>query len=180
MLTILTLLSAASSTASTSPMMDISPLERAFAEERELRERALAAASLGNKSPPPLPPHAAAAMASAVAAANAAAAAQAAASASADHNGNKDAHKTTPGTFPFYPASLAAAFNLRPAPPSSLASSLPVSLTGIPTSNPSVQTTAVTSAVHSAALNLSSSKNNISPEFDKISLWNIKPRIYYF
>lgn len=59
-------------------MMDISPLERAFAEERE---RALAAASLGNKSPPPLPPHAAAAMASAVAAANAAAAAQQAASA---------------------------------------------------------------------------------------------------
>ena len=67
-----------SSATSISPMMDISPLERAFAEERE---RALAAASLGNKSPPPLPPHAAAAMASAVAAANAAAAAQQAASA---------------------------------------------------------------------------------------------------
>lgn len=67
-----------SSATSISPMMDISPLERAFAEERE---RALAAASLGNKSPPPLPPHAASVMASAVAAANAAAAAQQAASA---------------------------------------------------------------------------------------------------
>jgi hypothetical protein len=70
-----------SSATSISPMMDISPLERAFAEERE---RALAAASLGNKSPPPLPPQAAAAMASAVAAANAAAAAQQAASAQGD------------------------------------------------------------------------------------------------
>ena len=67
-----------SSATSISPMMDISPLERAFAEERE---RALAAASLGNKSPPPLPPHAASVMASAVAAANAAAAAQQAATA---------------------------------------------------------------------------------------------------
>ena len=32
----------------------------------------------------------------------------------ADHNGNKNAHKTAPATFPFHPASLAAAFNLRP------------------------------------------------------------------
>ena len=74
----LEILSNSSSATSISPMMDISPLERAFAEERE---RALAAASLGNKSPPPLPPHAASVMASAVAAANAAAAAQQAASA---------------------------------------------------------------------------------------------------
>ena len=79
----------ASSTASSSPMMDISPLERAFAEERE---RALAAAaSMASRKSPPLPPNAASNNA-------------------ADHNGN-DGNKAA---FPFHPASLAAAFNLRP------------------------------------------------------------------
>ena len=78
-----------SSTASSSPMMDISPLERAFAEERE---RALAAAaSMASRKSPPLPPNPASNNA-------------------ADHNGN-DGNKAA---FPFHPASLAAAFNLRP------------------------------------------------------------------
>ena len=79
-----------SSTTSSSPMMDISPLERAFAEERERALAAAAASMAASRKSPPLPP---------------------ATSASADHNGN-DGNKA----FPFHPASLAAAFNLRPPP----------------------------------------------------------------
>ena len=89
---------ATSSTTSTSPMMDISPLERAFAEERERQALAVAAAaaaaSMASRTSPPLPP-------------------VTSASALADHNGN-DGNKAA---FPFHPASLAAAFNLRPHAP---------------------------------------------------------------
>ena len=87
-------LSSTSTTSSSkSQMMDISPLERAFAEERE---RAI------NKTSPPIPP-----LASNTASA-------------ADHNGN-NGEKTTasgppPFNFPFHPASLAAAFHMQRPP----------------------------------------------------------------
>ena len=76
-------------------MMDISPLERAFAEERE---RAIA------KTSPPIPHSMASQTASA-----------------ADHNGN-NGDKTAASAaaaalnFPFHPASLAAAFHLQRPP----------------------------------------------------------------
>ena len=96
-------LSSASTTSSHSTkgqMMDISPLERAFAEERE---RAIAKAS------PPIPP-----LASKPASA-------------ADHNGNNGdksaasaaaaaAAAAAAMNFPFHPASLAAAFHLQRPP----------------------------------------------------------------
>jgi hypothetical protein len=81
--------STASTASSSSPMMEISPLERAFAEERE---RAIAA----SKKSPPLPPPT---------------------SAASDHNGNQGTKTVSAasaaGCFPFHPASLAAAFNLQ-------------------------------------------------------------------
>jgi uncharacterized protein YfiM (DUF2279 family) len=97
----------------------------------------------------------------------------------ADHNGNKDAHKTTPATFPFHPASLAAAFNLRPSPTTL---SLPTHFT--PTMAQAAQaaqaqaaqqlavTSAASSAVLSAAgtaLNLSSSSRPTSAGVDSES-----------
>ena len=96
----------------------------------------------------------------------------------ADHNGNKDAHKTTPPTFPFHPASLATAFNLRP--PHTLVTSsqggLSLSLTPPTISQavtslsggPSTTSSAVLSAVSQAstALNLSSSSRPTSVEVD--------------
>ena len=96
----------------------------------------------------------------------------------ADHNGNEDAHKTTPATFPFHPASLAAAFNLRP-PSTTL--SLPTHFT--PTMAQAAQaqaqaaqqlavTSAASSAVLSAAgtaLNLSSSSRPTSAGVDSES-----------
>ena len=91
-------LSSTASTASSSPMMDISPLERAFAEEQRIK-------SNSSQNVPPFPPVSASAMATA------AALTAASNAASADHNGN-NGNKTP--SFPFHPASLAAAFNLRP------------------------------------------------------------------
>ena len=102
----------ASSTASSSPMMDISPLERAFAEERE---RALAAAaSMASRKSPPLPPNSASNNA-------------------ADHNGN-DGNKAA---FPFHPASLAAAFNLRPPMPTTTSAGGVLNLSSSQKSSPS-------------------------------------------
>ena len=110
-------------------MMDISPLERAFAEERERQALAVAAAaaaaSMASRKSPPLPP-----------------VTSATASALADHNGN-DGNKAA---FPFHPASLAAAFNLRPPP---------ITTTAVSTSSSSDRTNGV--------LNLSSNSQKSSP-----------------
>ena len=118
-----------STSSTSSPMMDISPLERAFAEERERALAMAAAVAKGGPANLPFTPEMASAMASAAAAANAAAAA------SADHNGNNG--NKNPAGFPFHPASLAAAFSLRPPVPiSTMANSGVTSALNLTSSRP--------------------------------------------